>query len=246
MRDAFAKTSNVQAFLKGIDRANKRGAAEAGIVLVTGEAGYGKSKTVMWWGLSRSAVYVRAKAAWTPHWFLAEMCRELQLQPERKSEDLFPLVMKTLLQRGAPIIVDEVEHCLHETKVIETIRDLIDVTLVPLVMVGMEGVVHRLNRLPQIVSRVAATVHFGPATVEDVRVLCDQLCEVKVAADLIAEIHAQSGGRVRQVMNAIAAVEAAGKRAGAAQVKLADLPEGIELTNEQLVRRLRGRDKAAA
>lgn len=247
MHKAFAQTANVKAFMSAVARANKRGAPEAGITLVTSEPGFGKSRTVKWWGEKHGAIYLRAKASWTPHWFLADLCAELGIEARHRTEQLFAQAIGALMKRSeTPLIVDEVEHCLRDTKVIEQVRDVTDLVECPVVFVGMESVPFKLNRLPQISSRIAATVTFGPATEACVRAVCDTVCEVKVADDLIAEIHRQSGGRMREIMNAIAAVEALGKRAGGGKVGLADMGAGAVLTNEGGARRARPAKPEAA
>lgn len=240
MHRAFAQTANVKAFMAAVARANKRGAPEAGITLVTSEPGYGKSRTVKWWGEKHGAIYIRAKASWTPHWFLSDLAAELSVEGHRHTEQLFAQVIGALMKRGGPpLIVDEIEHCLRDAKVIEQVRDVTDLVECPVVFVGMESVPQKLNRLPQIVSRIAATVTFGPATEACVRAVVDTVCEVKVGDDLVAEIHRQSAGRLREILNAIAVVEALGKRAGGGKVSLADIGAGVSLVNEQLLRRER-------
>jgi hypothetical protein len=229
MRSAFALTSNVRAFQKAVDRAQNRGAQEAGIVLTVGEAGYGKTRTVEWWGGEHGAVYVRAKAAYTAHWFFGDVCASLGLKPRWSTPDRFKQVSVALIEKPA-LIVDEVEHCLRVDKVIESIRDIVDFCEIPVILVGMVDALQRLRAQPQIVSRAAATVLFGPATLADVRAVIDTVSEVKIADDLAAEIHRASGGRMREIMNALAVVERIGKRSGKT-VSLADVPNGTALTN---------------
>ena len=89
MRNRFAKTANVTGFLAGVTAVEERGAREAGMLLVTGEPGYGKTRTVQWWAIQTDGVYLRAKSGWTPHWVLTELVKELGLAPARRSEDLF-------------------------------------------------------------------------------------------------------------------------------------------------------------
>ncbi|MEO1752046.1 ATP-binding protein [Thiofaba sp. EF100] len=220
MRHRFAITSNVEKFLGGVQVVDERGASEASMLLVTGDPGYGKTSTVQWWAAQHGAVYLRAKASYTPHWMLTELVRELGHAPARRSEDLFAQAMGVLARDPRPLVIDEVEHALHDSRVLESVRDLTDMTEVTTVLVGMEHVQAKIARFAQISSRIAAVVHFSAATVEDVRVCCDTVCEVGVADDLVAEIHRQAAGRLREVMNAIAQVERVGKASGAKLVEL--------------------------
>lgn len=242
MRPGFAKTSNVQRFLNGISIVDERGAKEASMMLVTGDPGYGKTATMFWWALQHNAVYLRAKANYTPFWLLSELVQELKGRPVRNSEELMRQVVISIMREPRPIIIDEVEHTFRDLKVLETIRDLVDLLAVPMILVGTDQVQNRVARFAQFSSRIAAVVQFRPASLGDVKTCCDFKCEVPVADDLVEEIHRQTGGRIREVMNAIAMVERHGKaRTGAAAQKpvaLSDLA-GKALTHDWHARRPR-------
>jgi DNA transposition AAA+ family ATPase len=220
MKHRFAITANVERFMAGVQTVEERGASEACILLVTGDPGYGKTSTVQWWASQNGAIYLRAKASYTPHWILSELVKELGHAPARRSEDLFAQALNVLARDPRPLVIDETEHALHDSRVLESIRDLTDLTEVTTVLVGMEHVQARIARHAQISSRIASVVQFTAATPADVRVCCDTVCEVKVADDLVEEITRQAGGRLREVMNAIAEVERIAKANGAAGIDL--------------------------
>ncbi len=242
MRPEFARTSNVQRFLNGMTVVDARGAREASMMLVTGDPGYGKTATVYWWAIQHGAVYLRAKANYTPFWLLSELVQELKGRPARNSEDLSKQVVISLSRDPRPVIIDEVEHTFRDLKVLETIRDIVDLIAVPMVLVGTDQVQNRVARFAQFSSRIAAVVQFKPATIADVRLCCDVKCEVSVADDLVEEIHRQAGGRIREVMNAIAVVERhGGARTGAEAKKPVSLSDmaGKSLTHDWQARRPR-------
>lgn len=136
-------------------------------------------------------------------------------------------------------VIDEVEHCLRDSaQVLEAIRDLSDLTEVIVILVGMDQVQAKIARHAQISSRIAKVVEFLPATLEDVAEFCKQLAEVTISPDLVAEIHKQSGGRVREIMNAIATVEQTAKRNGNSAASLQDMA-GQVLTHDWQARRPR-------
>ncbi len=242
MRPGFAQTSNVQRFLNGISAVEERGAREASMVLVTGDPGYGKTATMWWWAVQNGAVYLRAKANSTPCALLSELVQELKGRPVRNSDELLKQVVITLRREPRPVIIDEVEHTFRDLKVLETIRDIVDLVAVPMILVGTDQVQNRVARFAQFSSRIASVVQFKPATVKDVRICCDFKCEVPVADDLVEEIHRQSAGRLREVINAIAVVERHGRaRTGAAAkqpVSLSDMA-GKALTHDWQARRPR-------
>lgn len=242
MKTGFARTSNVNKFLAGVTTVEERGAKEASMLLVTGDPGFGKTATVIWWATQHAAVYLRAKATSTPHGLLSELVEKLGMAPKGSALDLEKQIVVSLIRDPHPLVIDEVEHTLHDIQVLESLRDITDLVEIPLVLVGMEQVQAKIARHAQISSRIASVVLFRPATVADVRICCETLCEVPIADDLVEEIHRQSGGRTREVLNAIALVERFGKGPmggnGKRAVNIADMA-GHALTHDWQARRPR-------
>lgn len=223
MRTKFVQTSNVRNFLAALTAVEGRAAREAGMLLVCGPAGHGKSRTVQWWCAMTDAIYLRAKAGMTPHWILTELVTELGFAPDRRTEVLFGQALTALANKPRPVVVDEVEHTLHDSRVLETIRDLSDLVENTVVLVGMERVHARIARYAQISSRIARVVLFRPASVEDVAQCCREMCEVEIAEDLIETLHTQTRGRMRFLMNALALIEGHAKRNRMREVTLGDM-----------------------
>lgn len=240
MKKVFVKNiSNYERFRTGISAVETRGASEASLMLVSGPAGYGKSQTVDQWAVANGAAYLRAKVEWTPSYFMRELAETLKLDSRGRAKDVFGRIAGVLGGQQIPLVIDEVEHCLRNgAEVLEAIRDLSDLTEVMVILVGMDEVQAKIARHLQISSRIAKVVEFHPATPEDVSEICRQLAEVTIAPDLIAEIHRQSGGRVREVMNAIATVEQTAQRNGNSAVSLQDMA-GQVLTHDWQARRPR-------
>jgi DNA transposition AAA+ family ATPase len=215
MHNRFAKTSNVRNFLAAYTKTEERGAREACWLLATGTPGLGKTKTVHWFSANNNAIYIRAKANWRTLWMLQEIAGELGLDAAGNVRDVFGQVLGALVAGGRPLVIDEARNLLHDAKLLETLRDLSDTSENTIVLSGEEFVLKRLTtRYPQIRSRISEVVEFRPATAADIRLICDELAEIKIADDLVAEIHAQSSGFLREVKNAVAAVERFGKLQG--------------------------------
>ncbi|MDP2153840.1 MAG: ATP-binding protein [Methylotenera sp.] len=239
MKKQFVKTENYERFRTGITAVENRGAAEASLMLVTAEAGFGKSTTVDHWAIQSGAAYVRAKEGWTPAWFKSELAENLKLDTRGRPKDMFARIAGYIGSNQIPIVIDEVEHCLeNNAAVLEAVRDLSDLTEVLVILVGMDQVQARIARHRQISSRIARVVEFQPASINDVLITCKQLAEVDIADDLVTEIHRASGGRMRDIMNAIATIENTAKRNGATNVTLADMA-GQSLTHDWQSRRPR-------
>lgn len=230
MKNVFAVTGNVKRFLGGLATVAGRGAAEATWMTVEGKAGFGKSAVLAWHATQTGAPLIRAKAHWTPTWCLADLVAELGYRPERTTRDLFNQALAAILALRehapeTPIMIDELDHALRDVRVMETIRDLSDLTEIVVVAAGHEGLQQSMKRYPQIHSRVTEFVEFGPASRDDVRAVMDARCEVEVADDVVDRIHKESAGRLRLVLNGIARIETKGKR-GNGPVTLDHLPTG--------------------
>ncbi|NYZ17028.1 AAA family ATPase [Azospirillum sp. RWY-5-1] len=221
MRNAFCKTSNVNRLLAAFSALKQRGAEEACLLLVDGLPGLGKSEAVEWWTVQNGAVLLRAKAGWTQAWMLRDLLGELKVVPGRSCEIMFRQALEALSAaaraadmegRDFGVVIDEVDHIARSREVLETLRDLSDLLEMPFVLVGMDRVRAQLARFPQIASRVSQPVEFRPVSLEDTRALASQLCEAEVADDLVAFIHRASGGLVREIKEALAAVERFARR----------------------------------
>lgn len=234
MRVQFAPTSNVKRLLLGLETVEKRGAKEAGYLLVTSVPGYGKTETLLWLATQQpNTIYLRAKSGWTRHWMLSDLLNELKRVPERHTEDMFRVALAALkIRPGYRLIIDESEHAMADRRVVEAIRDLSDMAKIPIVLVGMEKIQAIIERFPQVSSRVAAVVAFLPADLADVKAVAQALLEnVALEDDLAQEILSQSQGRMREVLNALARCEAEAKLQKLQKIGLRDMA-GKELTHD--------------
>lgn len=212
MRNRFVQTSNITAFMAGVERVKARGAIEASWQLLEGVPGLGKSRALTWWASKNEFPFVRAKKGWTVNWALRDLMSQLGEPPARSTEVMLNAAIASITASGQTLIVDEIEHAM-AGGIIEVLRDISDFADSPIIIGGMHGVGARLKRYPQIYSRISDVTVFKPATLADVRLCCDELAEVPFADDLVKAIHVQTGGRFREVMNAIAFAERAGRRA---------------------------------
>lgn len=225
--------SNEVRFLSAVRQVENRGAREASWLLVKGDPGYGKSKTLARYGLRTHSMIVRAKADWTPAWMLKDIAAALGLQQSHRVNVLFEAICAELMTRGCPhLIIDEIDHAAGSRRVLETLRDITDTTECILIAGGMKGSEGALKRYTQIYSRVADIVAFNAASTDDVRRMCDTLSDVKIADDLVEHIQRATLGRLRLVMNALARVEAAGRK-NRNGISLADWGNRPVLAGEQ-------------
>jgi len=237
MRRNFAPTENYNRLLAAVAAAEERAAREAGLVLVTGPAGFGKSEAVKRFAVQQGAVYLRGKTHWSPRAMLAELVKALGGDPKHYREALFAQAVDLLSRETPrPIVVDEAEHACLDVKALESLRDISDTLENVVVLVGMDQLQSRIARHPQVYSRVAQVVEFQPASLEDVKALANALTEVVMESELLERIHSESQGRIRLVLNALGRAERIGLNNQAQKVSLADI-NGTPLVDEFVPRR---------
>jgi len=203
MKTDYVKTANVAAFAGALARLKDRASGVPGLALVRGDPGLGKTRAAIWWvATNEDAVYLRANALMTPRWMLEELAAELGEEPARRSSELFRQCQANLKERSRMVLVDEVDFLLRDPRLIETLRGLHDSTGAPIVMIGMNGVEKKLARYKHINDRVSEVVHFRELSLNDVRLIADKLCEVKLAPDAVEQLHMQSR-RFRQVVTTL-------------------------------------------
>jgi DNA transposition AAA+ family ATPase len=223
MKTQFVETSNVSRFLAAIRQVESRAVAEKQIVVVTGEAGFGKSRTALWWGVHNSAVMISVFPLASPVWVLRDLVRELGDAPKRSAEDVKLQVVGLLAAEPRPIVVDEVEHALERGAVaLDALRVIADLCEVPFVLVGREGTREKLRRHKQIWRRLSPPCEFKALTLGDVRDLAAALAEAEIGDEVIAAIHANCEGRICTALAGIAAADKAAARSGR-PARLADI-----------------------
>lgn len=232
MRNAFIQTNNSKAFMAALARLNERGAGEACLMVVDGEPGLSKSRTMLWFAVQQNAVLLRAKKEWTPPWMLRDLLAAISREPPAHSFEVrYRQALQRLGQAAAEaqrekrsfaVVIDEADHIARSGRLLETLRDLSDMLEVPFVLVGMGRIRHLLTRHPQVASRVGQAIEFHPLSLDDTDALVRGLAEVEVEPALVEYLHRVSRGFAREVKEGIAAIERFGRRnAGAGPVTLA-------------------------
>ncbi|MCS7285015.1 MAG: AAA family ATPase, partial [Hydrogenobacter thermophilus] len=113
--------------------------------------------------------------------------------------ELFRQAQDQLLENPRTVFVDEADYLTHDVRVLETLRDLHDVTGTPIVFIGMDHADKKLARYKHLFDRFSEIVRFNPLTEQDIRMIADQLCEVKLNDDAVQFIASQAN-RFRRVI----------------------------------------------
>ena len=201
MKKGFVPTQNYKRLKEAEKLVARRGAREAGLVLVRGVYGIGKSELTERWAADSGYVFVRAKETW--------IGAKMGLATDGRLSDLQNRIIAQLAVSMVPIIIDEADHLVdrHSAAKLEVIRDMTDLTGIMCFLVGMEGFPVMVARYGHIASRVAKVVELEPLNLEDVRATVTAKSEVEMSAEVVQALFQQSRGRMRLVLSAIANIE---------------------------------------
>lgn len=208
MKKGFVKTENFKRLAEAQKLVERRGAREAGLVLVKGRYGIGKSELTERWAADCGWVFVRAKATWTRRAMLDELAEHMGLSRTGRNQQVQARIIGKLAVDMVPMIVDEADFLVGPTApLLEVLRDITDMTGIMCFLVGMEHFPLKVARHGHIASRVARVVEMQPISLADVKTTVAAKAEVAIADCVLPELLAQAGGRMRLLLNAIANIE---------------------------------------
>jgi DNA transposition AAA+ family ATPase len=208
---------NVKKFYHVIEEINHKHANIEKMALIFSEPGLGKSRTALHYAAQNGAAMIRTKKLMSARWLLAEIVEELGGVPRWKSMELFEQVLYLLSRRPRTIILDEIDYFTRDPDVIETMRDLADISQSPMIFIGMSQADKRLMRFPHLYSRFVDVVKFERLDLEDVTNMCNQLSDYRFEPDAIEWITSETHGNTRDVINMIYRAELIAK---ASKIKL--------------------------
>lgn len=223
MRIAVAKTKNLSNLARAADQLRTRNIGTPGIGLIWGPSGLGKTTAATWFCDQYDAVYVRAWSTWTPGAMLGAICAALDLPAQTRISAAIDQIVLALSRTQRPLFVDEADYLLGSARLLDTLRDLHDVSSAPVIVVGMGEFRRRAERREQFAGRVTARVEFRPADLEDARTTATAMLErVRPTDDLLARLVQETGGSMRRIVSGLAQVERLATRRRLAEVSLAD------------------------
>jgi len=223
MRIAVAKTKNLSNLARAADQLRTRNIGTPGIGLIWGPSGLGKTTAATWFCDQYDAVYVRAWSTWTPGAMLGAICAALDLPAQTRISAAIDQIVLALSRTQRPLFVDEADYLLGSARLLDTLRDLHDVSSAPVIVVGMGEFRRRAERREQFAGRVTARVEFRPADIEDARTTATAMLErVRPTDDLLARLVQETGGSMRRIVSGLAQVERLATRRRLAEVSLAD------------------------
>jgi DNA transposition AAA+ family ATPase len=232
MRSKIVLVNNVARLAEAGEALLHRAPGMPGMGLIHGETGYGKTTAVCWYVNRCNGVYVRAKSVWTPSAMFAAILRELGRDAYGSCAQMLDDIIEALALSRRPLFVDEADYLIDSKRMCESLRDLHDMSKMPVVMIGMGGIDRRLAHRKQLTGRVLADVRFHPAEEADAQKVAAELCEVKVDADLVAELNRKAAGSVRLIVVGLERIEQWAKAQGQSRVTLGQWGKRTFFTGE--------------
>lgn len=218
MKYVVAPVKNIVNGQSAFQTLDERAMGVPGMMLVHGEPGAGKTTFLAWMINQVNGVLVRANAVWTPNSMLAAIMSELGVDPLHSTAKMLNYITRELSDSGRPLFVDEANYLATNKKMLETLRDIHDMTDVPVVLCGAEKIERKLPRYPQLASRISQWVEFKPADLEDAQELVNSVCEVALAPDLVRHLHKQAGGSMRRMTVGLSRIESFARSNGLQEI----------------------------
>jgi len=209
MHHKMAIVKNVLVAQAAFEALQERNVNLPGMGLIYGKPGYGKTTAITWLVNQYNGVFVRAGATWTPTAMLSTILTELGVEPSGRLNTYVDSICEHLAITGRPLFVDEGDYLLDgsNVKMIETLRDIHDITQVPVMVIGMNGIEKKIKRRLLLARRVTQWVEFKPADQEDARIVADTMCEISVADDLLARLYDAASGSIGLMVVGLARIE---------------------------------------
>lgn len=176
--------------------------------LIHGDTGLGKTTSTAWFAIKHSAFYVRAMAAWrTPSALLRSICLELEIPTRRWLDVMLVDITNKLSLENRPLFIDEADYLVRFPDMRDTLMDLQDMSTVPIILVGMKDIKKEIKKSDKFDNRFLIDVEFEALDMNDARLITDQLCEVNVADDLLADLYKFARGNTRRITTGLYRIE---------------------------------------
>lgn len=205
----IADTKNITAMREALTALQERNRQLPGLGLVCGKAGLGKTMAVKWYATQYNCPYLRGLAAWSLRSMLQDICTELGSDPEGTNINIFRQIKNELIARPRLVFIDEADYLARSKnwRLLETLRDLHDMSGSSFVLVGMGGIIDKLRRKHQFWSRISQVVEFQPLTSDEIAFLGHELAGLNIPADVADKLIVETTGDFRDAMVALSHLE---------------------------------------
>ena len=215
MRDVIIPTDATARFNTAVDAVVDAEKGTSGFILAYGQAGRGKSVAADQYHYQRGGAYVRVWEGWTQAAFLQRLLFEIRNKngdlPNLSANRCKQAIVDFLDKNRMPLFIDEADRLAIGR--IEDLRDILEMTGAPIILIGEEGIFGVLSERRRIWSRVAHEVEFGPISAAEVAMYAMKAAALDIPAELCGRIAERAEGDFRLVRNMMLLLEKAAKAA---------------------------------
>lgn len=219
-KGVFIETANVTRFRAALAMAQDTEKGRPGMLMVSGEAGLGKTLAALNAHAENGGVYLRAWEDWTQAAFLQALCFEVAGLRPHGANRCKTRIVEVMGQADAnsTIFMDEADR-LHIGR-LEDLRDIHDLTGAPIVLIGELGLGSRVAARSRIDDRIPSEfrIRFEPITNQDISMYAAAAAGLKLSAEACAVVHALCKGNFRRAHNLIISLEQMAKAAETGKV----------------------------
>ncbi len=218
MKHKIIPVKNVARLASAYQALESRPLNTPGMGLVWGETGRGKTTATTWLINRCNGVYVRALALWNASSMLRAIAEELDLDTKGTRTALEVRVIEKLAETQRPLFVDEADHIVGNEQMMETLRDIHDLSTVPVLMVGMGQMRKKVARYAQLENRIMHWIEFAPCDREDAVTMAKGMCDVEIDEALLHKLIDMTRGEIRRLVVGLAQIEDEAKSRGLSKI----------------------------
>lgn len=198
---AFAPLRNIALMEQLILSLQQRRPHLPGMGCFHGPSGFGKTFAASWAAANHRACYVETGNNWSPRSMMTAILKELGL-PVRKSASVDEMkadAAEELEKSRRPLLIDEADR-LYDRRLVEHARELHDNSGTPVILIGEEGLPHKLKALERVHNRILKWTPVEPCDLDDTRQLARLYCHpIEIADDLLQHLVVTVHGSTRRI-----------------------------------------------
>ena len=185
MENKFVKTTNYKKFVSLMSKIMNLPDNIPRFALLYSDPGIGKTHMLLKWAMDNDAVYVRANNGMTQPGLLRTIVNDLDLTDYHNMQTNFNQIIRSLQQVPRVIIVDEIDYLIGDKNVIEILRDIQDITNVPIILSGMEFANIKIARYKHIKSRLYESLKLKYYDSDEINDILEQITNLNFSEDAI-------------------------------------------------------------
>ncbi|WP_027358988.1 AAA family ATPase [Desulforegula conservatrix] len=210
MKHKMVQTKDLRRFMQSIDELLNRPQGTEGMGLLWGPPGTGKTTSIAFVANMYDGVYVRALGCWTVTSMLGTLCEELKGKRKLRRSDMVNYIVHELTKdntKPRPIFVDEADYCFRQFDMIDSLRDIYDMSGCPVILIGMENIARDIREHDRIARRITQWVEYSGLDLNDTTKVATELSDIEIAPALVQYIHKQTNGNIGRVVIALSKIE---------------------------------------